>query len=160
MAQATAGIRDHAGWQIAAAAFCGQTLASLGFLSVPLFAPSLAALNGLDERDFGFSGSFCFLAVALASPAAGHLVRRCGAVPMMTGALVMMATSFLLILFGTWTATMAASFGFGLAYGVYGAGRRRWWRRARRWHGAGSTWRCASPACPSRASLQAASCRR
>lgn len=116
----TTAVRPHPGWLIAAAAFLGQFAAALGFLSIPLFAPSLAAMTGLDERDFAFSGTFVFLAVGLSSPYTGALIRRLGAVRMMATMLACMAVGFCVILAGTWTTTMMAGFLFGIAYGMYG----------------------------------------
>lgn len=103
-----------------AAAFAAQCAAAFGFLAVGLLAPALATETGLDERDFAFSATFVFLGVALSSPAASVLMRRFGSVRAMAGTLLGMSAAMLINLAGSWTATMAACFLFGLFYGPYG----------------------------------------
>lgn len=119
-APAPGGAGHEPGWLVTLAGFFGQAAAAVGFLSIPLFAPSLAAATGLDERDFAFGGTFVFLAVGLSSPYTGALLRRFGSAPAMALTLVAMAAGFLVMLGGTWATTMLAGFLFGIAYGMYG----------------------------------------
>jgi MFS family permease len=108
------------GLAVVAAAFAAQCAAAFGFLAVGLLAPSLALVTGLDERDFAFSATFVFFGVAIASPSATILMRRLGSVWTLAGMLFGMSAAMLLTLLGSWTATMAACFLFGLCYGPYG----------------------------------------
>lgn len=112
--------RDEPGWLIALAAFCGHAAASVGFLSIPLFAPALADLTGLNDRDFSFASMFVFLAVGISSPYTGALLRRFGSVVTMSTMLTFMAFGYLMLLGGTWTTAMIAGFLFGIGYGMFG----------------------------------------
>ena len=100
--------------------FFAQWIAGFGFITFSLLAPNLAAETGLNERDFGLGVTFFFIGTALSSPLTGHFVRNLGSVATLVAAMSFMACVFLVCLFGTWPATMLASFLFGLGYGPQG----------------------------------------
>ena len=60
------------------AASVTQAAAAAGFWSFSLFAPELAAVTGLNERDFGLAFTFIFMGALVASPFTGAMVRRWG----------------------------------------------------------------------------------
>jgi MFS family permease len=84
-----------------------------------MLAPSLAAETGLNKRDFAFGSTFVFLGVLLASPHAGRLIGQLGSVRLMASTMMAMAAFMLILLHGSWSATMLACAGFGLCYGLY-----------------------------------------
>jgi len=103
------------------AASVTQCAAAIGFWSFSLLAPELAATTGLDERDFGLAVTFIFLGAFCSSPFTGSLVGRLGGMGTVALVLAAMGLAVLVTLIGTWTATMASAFLFGLAYGPQGA---------------------------------------
>ncbi len=102
------------------AAFVTQMLAAFGFMAFALLAPNLAEATGLSARDFGLATTFFFLGTAISSPMTIALVRRFGGVGTVCIAMAWMSASLLVILVGSWSATMFAAFLFGLGYGPQG----------------------------------------
>ncbi len=99
------------------AAFTTQMLAAGGFIFFGLIVPALAKETGLPERDFGLAVTFIFIGTALSSPLTGLYTRLFGSVGAQALALAWMSGALLLILFGTWWATMIAAVLFGMGYG-------------------------------------------
>ena len=97
-----------------------QFAAGFGFMAFSLLVPSLARATGLNERDFGLWVTFFFVGTAISSPATGSLVRALGGVGTVALAMFAMAAAVLIILIGTWPATMLAAMLFGLCYGPQG----------------------------------------
>jgi MFS family permease len=102
------------------AASVTQCAAAAGFWSFGLYAPELARVTGLNERDFGLAFTFIFMGAFLASPFTGAMVRRWGGPGTLARLFAMMAAPMLLVLGGTWTTTMLAAFLFGLGYAPQG----------------------------------------
>ena len=102
------------------AATLTQFAAGVGFWTFGLLAPELAAVTGLNERDFGLSITFTFLGTFLSSPFTGAFVRRFGGSGAMVRFFAVMAAAMALTLSGTWTGAMLAAFLFGLGYGPQG----------------------------------------
>lgn len=103
------------------AASVTQAAASVGFWSFPLYAPELAAVTGLDERDFSLAVTFSFLGTFLSSAFTGALVRRFGGPGTIVRIFAVMAAAMLLVLSGTWTGTMLSALLFGIGYGPQSA---------------------------------------
>ena len=103
-----------------AGAFFTQMVAGFGFIAFSLLAPSLAGITGLNERDFGLAITFIFIGTAISSPLTGALVRRFGGVYTVAFALLFMAATYLIVLAGSWPATMLAALLFGIGYGPQG----------------------------------------
>ncbi|MEM9139640.1 MAG: MFS transporter [Pseudomonadota bacterium] len=97
-----------------------QFAAGVGFWCFGLLAPELAAVTGLDERDFGLSISFTFAGTFLSSAFTGATARRYGGAGTMARCFAVMAGAILLTLSGTWSGAMLAAFLFGLGYGPQG----------------------------------------
>lgn len=116
---AAAGVKLASAERVVAATFASQCAAAFGFLAVDMLAPSLAAETGLNKRDFAFGSTFVFLGVLLASPHAGRLIGQLGSVRLMASTMMAMAAFMLILLHGSWSATMLACAGFGLCYGLY-----------------------------------------
>ncbi len=85
-----------------------------------LLAPALAEATGLEERDFGLALTFIFIGTALSSPMTSIYMRWCGSVGVQILALIWMSLAMLVILQGSWWATIFAAFLFGLGYGPLG----------------------------------------
>jgi MFS family permease len=102
------------------AASITQAAAAAGFWAFGLFAPELARETGLNERDFGLAYTFIFMGAFVASPFTGAMVRRWGGPGTMARLLAVMAATTLLVLGGSWTATMLAALLFGLGYAPQG----------------------------------------
>lgn len=102
------------------AATVTQAAAAAGFWSFSLYAPELAAVTGLNERDFGLSVTFIFIGAFIGSPFTGAMVRRWGGPGTMVRLFAVMAAAMLLVLSGTWAGTMAASLLFGIGYAPQG----------------------------------------
>ncbi|HSF94961.1 MAG TPA: MFS transporter, partial [Thermohalobaculum sp.] len=102
-------------------AFLTQAIAAVGFWSFSLLAPELAAVTGLNERDFGLSVSFIFLGTFLSSGFTGSLVARFGGMGTIALVLAGMGAAVLLALAASWSAVMLSAFLFGIAYGPQGA---------------------------------------
>ena len=103
------------------AASVTQAAAAAGFWAFNLYAPALAAITGLNERDFGLSVTFCFMGTFLSSSFTGALVRRFGGPGTMVRIFAVMAGAMLLVLSGTWAGTMVAAVLFGIGYGPQSA---------------------------------------
>lgn len=97
-----------------------QAAAAVGFWSFGFYVPELAAVTGLNERDFGLSITFIFIGAFLASPFTGAMVRRFGGAGTMVRLFAGMAATMLIVLGGTWEAAMLAAFLFGLGYAPQG----------------------------------------
>ena len=94
-----------------------QFAAGIGFWFYGLLAPELAAVTGLNERDFGLSITFTFGGTLLSSAFTGAWVRRFGGSGTMVRIFAVMAAAILLTLMGTWSGAMLSAFLFGLGYG-------------------------------------------
>ena len=105
---------------VLAAATLTQAAAAAGFWSFSLYAPELAAVTGLNERDFGLSVTFIFIGAFLGSPFTGAMVRRWGGAGAMVRLFAVMAGAMLLVLSGSWAGTMAAALLFGIGYAPQG----------------------------------------
>lgn len=103
------------------AASITQAAAAAGFWSYNLYAPELAAVTGLNERDFGLAVTFSFIGTFLSSTFTGALVRRFGGPGTIARVLAVMAAAMLLVLSGTWTGTMLSALLFGIGYGPQSA---------------------------------------
>ncbi|MFY0612570.1 MAG: MFS transporter [Hyphomicrobiaceae bacterium] len=99
------------------ATFTVQTFAAAGFMGFVLIAPNLAAATGLAERDFGLAVTFIFIGTAISSAMTGTYMRWFGSVGAQALTVVWMAGVILIVYVGSWEATMAAAFLFGLGYG-------------------------------------------
>lgn len=102
------------------AASITQIAAAAGFWSFALYAPELATVTGLNERDFGLAFTFIFMGAFVASPFTGAMVRRWGGPGTMARLFAVMAGTMLLVLGGTWWTAMLAAFLFGLGYAPQG----------------------------------------
>jgi MFS family permease len=110
----------HRAIPVLIAASVTQFVAAAGFWSFALFAPELSEVTGLNERDFGLAFTFIFLGAFVASPFTGAMVRRWGGPGTVARLFAVMAGTMLLVLGGSWTATMLAAFLFGLGYAPQG----------------------------------------
>jgi MFS family permease len=98
-----------------------QCAAAVGFWSYSLLAPELAAVTGLNDRDFGLATSFIFLGTFLSSGFTGVLVSRFGGRGSLTLVLAAMGGFVLLTLAASWWAVMLSALLYGIAYGPQGA---------------------------------------
>ncbi|HET7409816.1 MAG TPA: MFS transporter [Paracoccaceae bacterium] len=105
---------------VLAAASLTQAAAAVGFWSFSLYAPELAAVTGLNERDFGLSVTFIFIGAFIGSPFTGAMVRRWGGAGAIVRLFAVMAGAMLLVLSGTWAGTMGAALLFGVGYAPQG----------------------------------------